>query len=244
MTINYENVTIFLFAIWLLFNYEHDTFFLVNIYLQKYYYLLFIYFLFFCYKKKEKRTYKHARMDLSINIYNINTILFKLKCLGISLFHVKFQILNSKVWKYLGQEARPKNNAQKVWERNEAEPCSWLSRRQLFRASRSSLLTHFLLIFLPLLTPWSSFPSYFPLSFQLSMEFSNPMLRKYRDDRRRLLEFLLSSGLIKEIRTPAGPTTSFSSINFDSISVDYVIECINSGIYVFFLQKRGYFLFP
>lgn len=55
------------------------------------------------------------------------------------------------------------------------------------------------------------------------------MLRKYRDDRRKLLEFVLSSGLIKEIRTPAGPTTSFSSINFDSISTDYVIECINSG---------------
>ncbi|XP_073055673.1 protein unc-13 homolog isoform X1 [Primulina eburnea] len=61
------------------------------------------------------------------------------------------------------------------------------------------------------------------------MEFSNPTLRKYRDDRRRLLEFVLSSGLIKEIRTPAGPTTSFSSINFDSISTDYVLECINSG---------------
>ncbi|XP_073136594.1 protein unc-13 homolog isoform X2 [Henckelia pumila] len=61
------------------------------------------------------------------------------------------------------------------------------------------------------------------------MEFSNPMLRKYRDDRRSLLEFVLSSGLIKEIRTPAGPTTSFSSINFDSISTDYVLECINSG---------------
>ncbi|KZV40963.1 hypothetical protein F511_25688 [Dorcoceras hygrometricum] len=61
------------------------------------------------------------------------------------------------------------------------------------------------------------------------MEFSNPMLLRYRDDRRKLLEFVLSSGLIKEIRTPAGPTTSFSSINFDSISADYVLDCIKSG---------------
>lgn len=61
------------------------------------------------------------------------------------------------------------------------------------------------------------------------MEFSNPLLRTYRDDRRKLLEFLLSSGFIKEIRTPAGLTTSVSSINFDSISTDYVLECFNTG---------------
>ncbi|XP_057764080.1 protein unc-13 homolog isoform X2 [Salvia miltiorrhiza] len=54
------------------------------------------------------------------------------------------------------------------------------------------------------------------------MEFSNGLLRRYRDDRRKLLEFLLSSGLIKEITTPA-------DIEFDHLSADYVLECIHSG---------------
>ncbi|KAL1547598.1 protein unc-13 isoform X2 [Salvia divinorum] len=54
------------------------------------------------------------------------------------------------------------------------------------------------------------------------MEFSNDLLRRYRDDRRKLLEFLLTSGLIKEITTPA-------DIEFDHLSADYVIECIQSG---------------
>ncbi|KAI3468779.1 hypothetical protein Pfo_025442 [Paulownia fortunei] len=61
------------------------------------------------------------------------------------------------------------------------------------------------------------------------MEFTNPLLRRYRSDRRKLLEFLLSSGLIKKVTTPAGPTTSFSNIDFDSLSTDYVLECIQSG---------------
>lgn len=62
------------------------------------------------------------------------------------------------------------------------------------------------------------------------MESSNPLLRRYRSDRRKLLEFLLSSGLIKEITTPEGPTTTaFSNIEFDSLSTDYVIECIRTG---------------
>ncbi|KAL3818096.1 hypothetical protein ACJIZ3_004001 [Penstemon smallii] len=61
------------------------------------------------------------------------------------------------------------------------------------------------------------------------MEFSNPLMRKYRNDRRKLLEFLFSSGLIKEIRTPAGAAASISNINFDSLSADYVLECIKSG---------------
>lgn len=64
------------------------------------------------------------------------------------------------------------------------------------------------------------------------MESSNPLLRRYRSDRRKLLEFLLSSGLVKEIITPAGPTTSFSNIEFDFLSADYVIECIQSGMCV------------
>ncbi|GFQ01345.1 hypothetical protein PHJA_002278400 [Phtheirospermum japonicum] len=61
------------------------------------------------------------------------------------------------------------------------------------------------------------------------MEFSNPLLSRYRSDRRKLMEFLLSSSLTKGIKTPAGPTTSFSNINFDSLSADYVLECIQSG---------------
>ncbi|KAL6556752.1 hypothetical protein OROHE_006628 [Orobanche hederae] len=61
------------------------------------------------------------------------------------------------------------------------------------------------------------------------MEFSNLLMRRYRSDRRKLLEFLLSSSLIKGIKTPVGPTVSSSSINFDSISADYVLECIQSG---------------
>ncbi|KAL6556364.1 hypothetical protein OROGR_005652 [Orobanche gracilis] len=66
------------------------------------------------------------------------------------------------------------------------------------------------------------------------MEFSNQLVRRYRRDRRKLLEFLLSSSLIKGIKTPAGPTASFSSINFDSISADYVLECIQSVICGFY----------
>ncbi|XP_047945156.1 protein unc-13 homolog isoform X1 [Salvia hispanica] len=54
------------------------------------------------------------------------------------------------------------------------------------------------------------------------MEFSNDLLRRYRDDRRKLLEFLLSSGLIKEI-------TAAADIEFDHLSADYVLECIQSG---------------
>ncbi|GER43304.1 hypothetical protein STAS_20150 [Striga asiatica] len=61
------------------------------------------------------------------------------------------------------------------------------------------------------------------------MESPSPLLRRYRSDRRKLLEFLLSSTLVSGIKTPAGPTTSFSNINFDSLSADYLLECIQSG---------------
>ncbi|XP_009770723.1 protein unc-13 homolog isoform X1 [Nicotiana sylvestris] len=61
------------------------------------------------------------------------------------------------------------------------------------------------------------------------METNNSLLQRYRDDRRKLLEFLLSCGLIKEIRTPSGPTFSLSNINLDVISADYVLECVQSG---------------
>ncbi|KAL0331303.1 UNVERIFIED_CONTAM: protein unc-13 [Sesamum angustifolium] len=75
------------------------------------------------------------------------------------------------------------------------------------------------------------------------MEFSNPLLRRYRSDRRKLLEFLMSSGLIGKITTPAGPITSFSNIDFDAISIDYVLECVQSGgvLDVSEATKRYYF---
>ncbi|KAI5655545.1 hypothetical protein M9H77_32732 [Catharanthus roseus] len=59
---------------------------------------------------------------------------------------------------------------------------------------------------------------------------ASSLLEFYRSDRRKLLEFLLSSGLIKEIRTASGSsTTSLSSINLDYISTDYVLQSIQSG---------------
>lgn len=58
---------------------------------------------------------------------------------------------------------------------------------------------------------------------------TNSLLLRYRNDRRKLLEFLLSCGLIREIRTPSGPTFSLSNINLDVISADYVLECVQSG---------------
>ncbi|XP_016460654.2 protein unc-13 homolog isoform X1 [Nicotiana tabacum] len=61
------------------------------------------------------------------------------------------------------------------------------------------------------------------------METNNSLLQRYRDDRRKLLEFLLSCGLIREIRTPSGPTFSLSNINLDVISADYVLECVQFG---------------
>lgn len=54
-------------------------------------------------------------------------------------------------------------------------------------------------------------------------------LERCRRDRRQLLDYILSSGLIKEIRTPSGPTTSHSNIDFDNLSADSVLESIRSG---------------
>lgn len=61
------------------------------------------------------------------------------------------------------------------------------------------------------------------------MEQQATLLHHYRRDRRKLLEFLLSSGLIKELRTPSGPTNSLSNLDFDSLSADYIIHCVKSG---------------
>ncbi|CAN0841432.1 Protein unc-13 homolog [Linum grandiflorum] len=56
------------------------------------------------------------------------------------------------------------------------------------------------------------------------------LLHRYRRDRRKLLDFLLSSGLIKELRTPPGSSTSsLSDLDLDSLSADYILHCLNSG---------------
>ncbi|KAA8522362.1 hypothetical protein F0562_013277 [Nyssa sinensis] len=54
------------------------------------------------------------------------------------------------------------------------------------------------------------------------------LLQRYCRDRRNLLDFILSSGLIKEVRSPSGPITSMSDIDFDVLSTDYVLQCIQS----------------
>ncbi|XP_038903224.1 protein unc-13 homolog isoform X2 [Benincasa hispida] len=58
---------------------------------------------------------------------------------------------------------------------------------------------------------------------------SSSLLQRYRRDRQKLLAFLLSSGLIRELRTPAGPITNLSAVDLDSLSASYVLECIKSG---------------
>ncbi|KNA18539.1 hypothetical protein SOVF_069820 isoform A [Spinacia oleracea] len=61
-------------------------------------------------------------------------------------------------------------------------------------------------------------------------ENSSMMLEHYRRDRQKLLEFIISSSnLIKQVCTSSGPTLSLSDINLDTLSADYVINCINSG---------------
>ncbi|KAL6986195.1 hypothetical protein U1Q18_019563 [Sarracenia purpurea var. burkii] len=56
-----------------------------------------------------------------------------------------------------------------------------------------------------------------------------PLLQRYRRDRRQLLSFILSSGLMKVVRSSSGPTTSISDADIDVLSADYVLECIQSG---------------
>ncbi|KFK31928.1 hypothetical protein AALP_AA6G177300 [Arabis alpina] len=55
------------------------------------------------------------------------------------------------------------------------------------------------------------------------------LLQRYRNDRRKLLEFLMSSGLVKELRSPSGSITSLSPSDLDSLSADYVLDCVKSG---------------
>lgn len=65
------------------------------------------------------------------------------------------------------------------------------------------------------------------------MERQLSLLERYRRDRRQLIQFLLSSGLIKEIRTSFGPVTSLSNIDYDSLSADYILHCVKSGFSLF-----------
>ncbi|KAL7608412.1 hypothetical protein Lser_V15G09834 [Lactuca serriola] len=60
----------------------------------------------------------------------------------------------------------------------------------------------------------------------------SPLLQRYRRDRRKLLNFIVSSELITDIRKFPG-----SAIDFDVISADYVLECIKSGGGVFDVSK-------
>ncbi|KAL8150447.1 hypothetical protein V2J09_020255 [Rumex salicifolius] len=54
-------------------------------------------------------------------------------------------------------------------------------------------------------------------------------LERYRRDRQKLLEFIISSNLISEVHTPEGGTDSVSAADLDSLSADYVLHCVNSG---------------
>ncbi|CAH2071252.1 unnamed protein product [Thlaspi arvense] len=54
----------------------------------------------------------------------------------------------------------------------------------------------------------------------------NSLLQRYRSDRRKLLEFLVSSGLVTELRSPSG---SLSPADLDALSADYVLDCVKSG---------------
>lgn len=55
------------------------------------------------------------------------------------------------------------------------------------------------------------------------------LLQRYRRDRRKLLEFILSSGLVKEVRAPSGSAPSLSDADFDKLSADYILHCVKSG---------------
>jgi hypothetical protein len=52
------------------------------------------------------------------------------------------------------------------------------------------------------------------------------MLNRYHHDRHNLLEFLLSSG---STRSRSGASIDLAGVDLDSVSPDYVIECVLSG---------------
>lgn len=53
-------------------------------------------------------------------------------------------------------------------------------------------------------------------------------LQRYRRDRRVLLDFILSSSLIKKVVMPPG-AVSLDDIDLDQVSVDYVLNCVKKG---------------
>ncbi|WCJ26202.1 hypothetical protein M5689_008037 [Euphorbia peplus] len=61
------------------------------------------------------------------------------------------------------------------------------------------------------------------------MEHQAALIDRYRRDRRKLLEFLFSSGFITELRTPSGSVNSAVNVNFDTLSADYILHCVKSG---------------
>lgn len=61
------------------------------------------------------------------------------------------------------------------------------------------------------------------------MQMENSLLQKYRSDRRKLLEFIMSAGLVREIRTPPG-AVELRDVDLDTVSIDYVLECVQQGI--------------
>eukprot|EP00268_Persea_americana_P036089 TRINITY_DN35584_c0_g1_i5.p1 TRINITY_DN35584_c0_g1~~TRINITY_DN35584_c0_g1_i5.p1 ORF type:complete len:1048 (+),score=208.43 TRINITY_DN35584_c0_g1_i5:473-3616(+) len=54
------------------------------------------------------------------------------------------------------------------------------------------------------------------------------LLHKHRSDRRKLLEFIISAGLVGEVRTPPG-AVEWRDVDLDTVSIDYVLECVKHG---------------
>ncbi|XP_034709140.1 protein unc-13 homolog isoform X2 [Vitis riparia] len=55
------------------------------------------------------------------------------------------------------------------------------------------------------------------------------LLQRYRRDRRKLLDFILSSASIHQIPTSSAPTANVSDSDLDVVSADYVLDCLKSG---------------
>ncbi|KAL1834842.1 hypothetical protein ACET3Z_004493 [Daucus carota] len=60
------------------------------------------------------------------------------------------------------------------------------------------------------------------------METTPSLLQRYRRDRRKLIKFLLSpaAGFVKELRNSSN---SISSVDYDTLSADYILHCIQSN---------------
>ena len=69
-------------------------------------------------------------------------------------------------------------------------------------------------------------PSHTPTPTLAWME---SLLQRYRRDRRKLLDFILSSAPIHQGPTSSAPTANISDSDLDVLSADYVLDCLNSG---------------